>query len=84
MVHQDSSDSFIKQVKDYLYFRLLFRPEIMNLKREVQDFLYYRLLFWPFKVMSLKREVSVANIMLLTVASWADVSSHLVYVTLQA
>jgi hypothetical protein len=41
--------------------------------KEVKDFLYVRLLFW-LEVMSLKKEVSVANVALLTLAYWIQVS----------
>jgi hypothetical protein len=51
--------------------------------KEVKDFLYNRLLFW-LEVMSLKKEVSVANVALLTLAYWIQVSgfslfSHCTY-----
>jgi hypothetical protein len=42
---------------------------------EVRGLLYYRLLFW-LEVMSLAKEVAMANISLLTVARWIQVSSH--------
>ena len=44
-----------------------------SLLHDVEDFLHIRLLFW-LEVMSLMREVSVANIALLTVAPWFQVS----------
>lgn len=45
---------------------------------EIKDFLYVRLLFW-LEVMSLKKEVSAANVALLTLAYWIQVSCFLLF-----
>jgi hypothetical protein len=50
-----------------------------SLIKEVKDFLHVRLLFW-LEVMSLMKEVAVANIALLTVASWLQVSSCIIVI----
>ena len=44
-----------------------------SLMKEVKEFLLCRLLFW-LEVMSLKQEVSVVNMILLTVVPWIHVS----------
>jgi hypothetical protein len=53
---------------------LLDTPGVQDsLSTEIEDFLRTRFLFW-LEVMSLMREVAVANIALLTVAPWLQVS----------
>jgi NACHT domain len=48
-----------------------------SLVKEVNDFMYHHLLFW-LEVMSLIKEVRTANISLLTVARWIQVSRHFI------
>jgi hypothetical protein len=52
-----------------------------TLMTEVKDFLHIRFLYW-LEVMSLTKQVSAANIALLTAAPWIEVSSYLILVSL--
>ena len=50
------------------------------LLKEIKDFVHVRLLFW-LEVMSLTKKVPLANITLLSVACWLQVSCHLIIFT---
>jgi len=46
----------------------------------VKDFLHVRFLYW-LEVMSLTKQVSAANIALLTAAPWIEASGYLIVMT---
>ena len=48
-----------------------------SLMNEVKDFMHQRLIFW-LEVMTLIKEVATANILLLTVARWIQVSTFFI------